>query len=297
MSRPFIFSGRIISEGKSESSKLIKRNNPISLSPTQKLFNSINPVRPFHRFRSGKITSGNNPDQSYIEFISKDINKPLERPNLHEKAEKYIPSNPLRWSIGCTYHCNDKNLVPKYSNFKEYYFSERKNSDVEKYESSFLPTDHISIRVPEINKIYNEDSFLNMKRKYGSFAESESHWVPRVYKNGTIANRNSVNYNILNNSENNISGKREDALLDKNANHKKKGVAEFEDFRNPSNPNFNYRYQNLFKDNDKIFFNYKGVFSDLYDSAVKNGNIYMPFRREKDEFKKNKRKFGVVEDF
>ena len=136
-----------------------------------------------------------------------------------------------------------------------------------------------------------------MKRKYGSFAESESHWVHRVYKNGTIANRNSVNYNILNNSENNISGKREDALLDKNANHKKKGVAEFEDFRNPSNPNFNYRYQNLFKDNDKIFFNYKGVFSDLYDSAAKNGNIYMPFRREKDEFKKNKRKFGVVEDF
>ena len=97
-----------------------------------------------------------------------------------------------------------------------------------------------------------------------------------------------VKYNILNNSDDSISSLKDDILMDTTANNKKKGVAEFEDFRNPSNPNFNQRYQKLIKENDHIFYNYKGVFSDLYDSAAKNGNIYMPFRRENDESKKNK---------
>ena len=289
MSRPFIFSGRIISEGNNHSThNIYKSKIPPSLSPNQILFNSINPVKPFTRFRSGKPSSGNNPDQAYIEFINKDINKPLNRPNIHKSLPKYLPDNPLRWSVGCTYHCNEPNLVPKYSNFKEYYFNKRNKDDVDKYERSFLPTDHISVRIPEINKSYGEDSFLNMKRKYGPFAESESYWVPRLYENGTVANRSSVKYNILNNSDDSISAQKEENLMDKTANNKKNGVAEFEDFRNPSNPNFNLRYQKLIKENDHIFYNYKGVFSDLYDSAAKNGNIYMPFRRENEDFKKNK---------
>ena len=53
---------------------------------------------------------------------------------------------------------------------------------------------------------------------------------------------------------------------------------EFSDYLKPFNYNPNKRYLKCFEDNHNRFRYYKGVFSELYDSAAKNGSIYMPFR-------------------
>jgi hypothetical protein len=36
----------------------------------------------------------------------------------------------------------------------------------------------------------------------------------------------------------------------------------------------------MYEKDPTVFMRYKGIFSELYDSAWKNGNIYLPFRKE-----------------
>ena len=79
-------------------------------------------------------------------------------------------------------------------------------------------------------------------------------------------------------------------MLDRTLNNKKKGVAEFSDFTKPSHPNFNKEYQDLVAKDPKIFMRYKGIFSELYDSAWRNGNIYVPFRNDEKPKKKEAKK-------
>ena len=102
-------------------------------------------------------------------------------------------------------------------------------------------------------------------------------------------NTSSVEYNILSPQEkNNIAGAVIMKILDKKIAAKKKGVAEFSDLTRPFNPNFFPIYTNSFNENNNIFMKYNGVFSHLYDSAHKNGDLVVPFRNEKDKNKVNK---------
>ena len=57
-------------------------------------------------------------------------------------------------------------------------------------------------------------------------------------------------------------------------------IAEFDDFTRPGNPNFNPDFEKMYEKDPTVFMRYKGIFSELYDSAWKNGNIYLPFRKE-----------------
>ena len=282
MSKPFVFTqGPKFLQKPNPLPSLNNRYSPVILAKNQKSFTAVNPVKPYRRFPKGMIAdTGINPEQTFIDFINKDVKKPLNRSELRLESEKYIPSDPLKWSVNCTYRCNDEKLLPKYSYFKNYNFSKRNEDDVKNYKNFFLETDHISIR-PRVIKSYDKNSFLNVKSKYGPFSESKDCWIPKTYKNGTVANLNSVPYNIINNLDDNISGKRGNELLDKTLNNRKKGIAEFEDIKNPSNPKFNKEFHDLINENNKIFYNVKGAFSDLYDAAAKNGNIYLPFRRQK----------------
>ena len=155
----------------------------------------------------------------------------------------------------------------------------------------FLETDHIGIRVPDfVNKSSDSNNFLSMKAKYGSHAESKNGWVPKTYNLNSVGNRNSVDYDIINFNKNILTGVMHTDMMDKSVNNIKKGVAEFSDYLNPNNPNFNKEYQNYIKENDHIFYNYKGVCSNLYDSASKNGGLYMPFRKKMNLILKNLKK-------
>ena len=63
-------------------------------------------------------------------------------------------------------------------------------------------------------------------------------------------------------------------------------LAEFIDYLTPFNYNPNKRYLKYFDKNKNRFHFYKGLFRDLFDSAVRNENIYISFKG--DNHSKNK---------
>lgn len=256
---------------------------PLKLARTQKEHGQVKPVKDFKRFGKGIIAgTGENPDQVFFNFIHKDVHKPFDRkqsPKYQLTLEDDI-LNSKRWSVGCSYHCPSEVLLPKRDKFRDYNFSNSSEEDKQKYQHYFLDTDHISVRVPDISKSQtSEKSTRIFAPNFGAHEESRSYWVPSVNKEESFNNRSGVKYDIINHLDNNLSGKKSMGILDKTVNNKRKGIAEFDDFRNPMFPNYNKKYQDLLKENNHIFYNYKGVFSELYDSAIKDGSLYLPFRR------------------
>ncbi|MFM7856954.1 MAG: hypothetical protein ACKO96_34780, partial [Flammeovirgaceae bacterium] len=97
-------------------------------------------------------------------------------------------------------------------------------------------------------------------------------------------NMSSVEYNILSPMErNNLSGLVAMKCLDKKIASKKKGVGEFTDRTRQFNPNYCPQFNEALNENKHIFKKYNGIFSYLYDSAYRNGEIVVPFRNEKEK--------------
>ena len=286
MSSQFIFkpSKKFIFNPRPPVEKTLNAYREQKLSLVQKNFDSYKPVRPFNRFGKPKVAdTGIDPSTVFINFNNKDPTKPYNVKDssiYNEYYNKYIPTEPLRWSIGNTCICNDEKLLPKKEQFKDYYFSNLKKDDIEKYKNTYLSTDNISIRMPNISKSLDSKNFpyLKMKSEFGTNQDSESYWVPQVQNRATMSNRSSVEYDIINNKENPITGVVNVGILDKAVNNKKKGVAEFSDYLKPFNYNPNKRYLKCYDNNNNRFHFYKGVFSELYDSTARNGNIYIPFK-------------------
>ena len=286
MSSQFIFkpSKKFIFNPRPPVVKTLNAYREQKLTLVQKNFDSYKPVRPFNRFGKPKVAdTGIDPSSVFINFNNKDPTKPYNVKDssiYNEYYHKYIPTEPLRWSIGNTCICNDEKLLPKKEQFKDYYFSNHKKDDIEKYKNNYLSTDNISIRMPNISKSLDSKNFpyLKMKSEFGTNQNSESYWVPQVQNRATMSNRSSVEYDIINNEKNPITGVVNVGILDKAVNNKKKGVAEFSDYLKPFNYNPNKRYLKCYDRNNNRFHFYKGVFSELYDSTARNGNIYIPFK-------------------
>ena len=277
-SKKFIFNVRPPVD---KNSKLYREQK---LTLVQKSFDFHKPVRPFNRFGKPKIANtGIDPSTVFINFNNKDPTQPYNAKDssiYNEDYRKYVPTEPLKWSVGNTYVCNDERLLPKKDQFKEYNFSKHIKEEEEKYRINYLSTDHISIRMPKDSKSVDNKSlpYLKMKSEFGPNENSDSYWVPKIQDKATMSNRSSVEYNIINNQENPLTGVVNVGILDKAVNNKKKGVAEFSDYLKPFNYNPNKRYLKYYDKNNDRFHYYKGVFSELYDSAARNGNIYIPFK-------------------
>ena len=285
--------------------------------PAHTNFNIFHPVRPFNRFGKSKIyNTGIDPPSIFVDFINKDPEKPYKRyisPIITDDTQ-YIPTNPLKWAVGCAKSCNRKEFVPKYDPFKEYNFikkikynnnnnnintcynntntcsnsiSYEKEENDENFDKTYLPTDHISIREPNLSKLKeinkNNFPFLKLKREYNNTSESNSFWVPRNNANKSFSNRSSVDYNIINNLKDNIVGVQKDTMFNKTLHNRKKGIGEFVVSQRPFGPNYNQTFIKLMKDNGSRFRRYKGIFTELYDSAIKNGNIFKPFNEKKED--------------
>lgn len=272
----------------------IEPKKSVSLTKTQKLFNTFEPVRPFARFlKTKEYASGIDPSRGFLHFMNNDAEKPLQKtisPIITEGIK--CPKNQkLRWSIGTTYKCNSIDLIPKMEAYKEYFFTERKKNENNDFDNTYIPTDHISLRKSDRFKtIEVEDKnnyrfpFLKMKsdfNKMNEIGESGTFWKPSYKSDDKYYNRSSVTYNIINNKENTISGKKGTSLVERPGNNKKKGLNEFYELLRVYEPNYNPRYNNYHKKYKHGFFRYKGMFTELYDSYIKNGNIYQPFLTEK----------------
>ena len=248
----------------------------------KKCFNNFKPVRPFQRFMKIKISnSGINEEAAFLRFSQRDYSKPYKKklnPILLQ-YKNYSPPNNCKWSIGTTYICNNEKLIPKKDPFKEYHFTKKIN-DTKNSQNSFLPT----------MKNNNRNSFLEMKEEYNNTTESGSFWSPYKSVLNTVANRSSVNYNIINHSKNEISGAKNAKLFDKVIHNKNKGIEEFIDKQRLYAPNINVKYNQLFNDNQLRFRIYKGLFTDRYDSANKSGSNYNIFQGNKITIENNEEK-------
>ena len=76
--------------------------------------------------------------------------------------------------------------------------------------------------------------------------------------------------------------------MDKKIANRKKGICEFFDITNPYSSNIDKNYANCIEKYPTIFRNYMGIFSNMYDAARKNGNLVIPFRKEKIELSSKK---------
>ncbi len=104
----------------------------------------------------------------------------------------------------------------------------------------------------------------------------------------SINNKSGVTYDIINLNENNQGGTVKLYLLEKKVANRKKGIGEFDDLTMPFNPNIDKNYMDCVKKYPNVFKQYKGIFSNMYEMARKNGNLVVPFRKEKINDKNNK---------
>jgi hypothetical protein len=256
-----------------------------STSLVQKNYGKPKPVREFHRFLKDKIANtGSDPKGNYSEFIKNDLIKPITR--SREPLPK-IETTSQKWALRTDKNCPSEEKVPRIQQFKEYFFPNRTQEEIDNYRSSFLKSDYVSIRIPKIKKKQDNESFLFLKNKFGVHTETlHDAWLPQGnFK--TMNNRSSVVYNIINQKENNFSGCIVMNTLDKKVASKKKGLTEFSDLTRIYHHNLNPKHEELLKTNPNIFQIHKGIFSQIYDAAHKNGNIILPFSKEVKKVKDN----------
>lgn len=60
--------------------------------------------------------------------------------------------------------------------------------------------------------------------------------------------------------------------------NRKKCIAEFDDLNHVFHPNFSKQYKKAISANKNIFYNYKGIFTNMYDAGNRNGNFIELFK-------------------
>ena len=275
--------------------KLQVRNNPAkslnrrsnSTSNIRKPSNSRQglttprPVRIYKRFPQERVScSGVDANQSFAEFSSHDIFKtPLVHKELYPQ-ENFHQTSRTNWALQTIKRAPSYSALPKVQPFTTYYFHKPSKDKVEKYSNSYLNNDHISIKVPKRNIESNKEgiSYLESKSLYNANTESEKTWEPK-FKEVTLNNKSSVKYNIINHEDNNFDLRR--TVMKKGINNLAKGIGEFNDMNKIYGRNFSNEYNNAIKKNEFVFRTCNGIFSHLYDSAYRNGNLIVPFKNEK----------------
>lgn len=109
-------------------------------------------------------------------------------------------------------------------------------------------------------------------------------WSPINNEVNSLNNNSSVVYNIINHENNLYTGFKNQKIFDKKITNKKKAITEFSDLNKLQNTNFNNDYPQFMK--DKVFHRYNGVFSQMYNVALRNGNLVMPFKNKETELEK-----------
>ena len=255
----------------------------------QKLFDKPRPMRPYERFVPTKIAlTGIDPSGNINEFISNDIIHSMRKPNLYTKTFKVDNSNKNidmnnRWALRTIAKCNDRKSLPKMQPFVSYYFPPKyNNKDIDNYRKFSLKTDHIGIQVPRCEKVSHEKSFIKLKTDYyfNTETKKENEWVPFTCKNSTN-NISSKDYNIINFKPILKSNPNSHIILNKTLYFKKKGIGEFADLTKAFRVNFNKEFADQLKENPYRFRKYQGIFSDMYDSSHKNGDIITPFGKNR----------------
>ena len=262
----------------------------------QKEFTKPRPIREYTRFPKTKVAlSGMDVSGNFLEFMNKDIIHPLTRPCLYENYDiKNIknlksddiyanhPNSPTNWALNTVARAPNYESLPKIQPFQTYYFPPKyNNKNIEKYRNFSLKTDHIGIKVPRIQKVKSEESFIKLKGGYSVSTETkeENKWVPYPSKD-SINNLSSKDYDIIN-FQPILANSSNCQIMNKTLNDRKKGIGEYADLTKTFRVNFNKDFDEKFNSNPFRFHKYTGIFSNMYDASHKNGNIIPPFGHSK----------------
>jgi hypothetical protein len=203
------------------------------------------------------------PQGNFIAFVRKDIvsNIDIHRDSVHRiddlNARKEFPAVGLMKKTASAQEIANKQI-----------------------HSARLPTDHISFEPPEstwkFQKVY--DSMLTSPKYSTNFETGKEGWMPKNQLK-TVCNKSSVPYNIIAHSSNIYSGSEMVGVLDKKVTNRKKGVVEFSDLTRVSALKMNERYNSMYQVDSTMFRKKTGIFTFMYDAAVRNGKISLPFSK------------------
>lgn len=269
------------------SGRITNNNNKLFFSKRKYLKN------PVERFMPDFVScSGVNKKENLKILMNKEIIKPptSDRNTIYIKPILNFENRKDKFSLNFSLKCPNENNLPKYEQYTQLNFPYRNKETADNYKRIHLKTDNIAIKVPnptELNKTnYNGGiSFLEMKSKFNSSTESGSSFSPRNYDK-SINNKSSVNYNIISvkgkeGFSDNTAGVLEPKLL-----FRKKGVGEYSDLTKTYAINPGNIYLNTYKAEPMSFKHYNGIFTHLYDSAIRNGGLSMPFRKDNKNIRK-----------
>lgn len=143
--------------------------NNINLAGLQKKYGMPKQVKAHGRFFPDKIAdTGRDPKGGYSDFIKNDILKPLNR-NLEDLPISFKPyqkyelskinsSDNLnldnnKWSLNTSKKFTSPEKIPKMQQYKDYIFPNltKDPEKVEKYKNTYLKSDNISIRYPNLD--------------------------------------------------------------------------------------------------------------------------------------------------
>jgi hypothetical protein len=69
-------------------------------------------------------------------------------------------------------------------------------------------------------------------------------------------------------------------IMDIKLANRKKVLTEYEDLYHVFYPNFSKKYMSTFNENPQVFKTCKGIFTNMYDAAYRNGNIIDVFKKK-----------------
>jgi len=125
-------------------------------------------TRPFQRFIPDKIANtGEDPKRKLVEFIKKDIIKPLSSKLMikDENSSNDLSILNKKWALNTAKICTSPNKLPKLQPFKDYNFVKVDPLQADNYKKSYFKTDHISVKVPTSENKENTVSFVEKKGK------------------------------------------------------------------------------------------------------------------------------------
>lgn len=243
-----------------------------------------NPVERF--LPDYKPNTGVNVKENTRILMNKEIIKPMtsDRKNIYDKPLIDFGKRKDKFALNIQLKCPNETYLPKCEPFKPYFFPYRISSTAEKYKRTYLNTDNIAIKYPkesDLAKIEKKDKFSvwDMKAKFNMTTESGSSFAPRKYQKA-MSNKSSVNYNIISVKGEEGFSDNTGSVLERKILFKKKGIGEYKDLTKTYAINPGEKYLEAYNSNPHTFKYYKGIFSHLYDAAIRNGGLTMPFKKE-----------------
>lgn len=121
--------------------------------------------------------------------------------------------------------------------------------------------------------------FLDLKGNFSPIKQTNNPYIPTPH-HLYLGNCSSVSFNIITNEKDEKKFNTPKNMIDINksrVNFKKIGLSKYYDLEKPISLHFNKEYKQEYSKNPGIFKYYKGIFSGMYENAIRNGNIYPPF--------------------